>query len=228
MIKSISITMHSFTSRENTERARMKSASFSFRIARAASNSRKNSVVDRSREARDCAMIYIASHREGKSSASTANASCGWCGGGRLCSPRRSWTCDHLQRGEITWQVTNAAAPIKAMKEPGWDRRLVAPQRGPTTKAEPSVGGFPPFMPAFRFFYVPSTITTAGTGSSSRDPGANRSILLCVEVKIKKKRGKRSASRLFVSAPRGKRSRVSLVVLAKGSSSLRESEESIL
>jgi len=73
------------------------------------------------------------------------------------------------------------------MKERGWDRRLVVSQRGPTTKAEPFVGGFPPFVPAFRFFCVPSTITTAGIGSSSRDPEANRSVLLCVKAKIKKK-----------------------------------------
>lgn len=118
----------------------------------------------------------------------------------KVCSPRRSWTCDHLQHGKITWQVTNAAAPIKAMKERGWDRRLVAPQRGPTTKAEPSVGGFPPFVPAFRFFCVPSTIATAETGSFSRDFGANRSVLLCVKAKIKKI--KRAASPLFISTPR--------------------------
>ncbi|CAL1680235.1 unnamed protein product [Lasius platythorax] len=40
----------------------------------------------------------------------------------------------------------------KAMKEHGWDRRLVVLKRGPKMKAEPSSGGFPPFVPAFRFF----------------------------------------------------------------------------
>lgn len=58
--------------------------------------------------------------------------------------------------------------------------------KGPKTKAEPSFGGFPPFMPAFRFFALFWTIATTGTGSSTRDPVANRSVSFCVAAKIRR------------------------------------------
>lgn len=74
----------------------------------------------------------------------------------------------------------------KAMKEHGWDRGLVVLKRGPKMKAEPSSGGFPPFVPAFRFFALFWTIATTGTGSSSRDPVANRSVPFCVAAKIRR------------------------------------------
>lgn len=149
----------------------------------------------------------------------------------KVCSPRRSWTCDHLQRGEITWQVTNAAAPIKAMKERGWDRRLVVPQRGPTTKAEPSVGGFPPFVPAFRFFCVcPRRSRPQGPAVRAETPEPTGPS--CFASKRKSKKGTELASPLFVSAPRGggevecrRCRRWTLLVIA--GKRTRESEESI-
>lgn len=92
-------------------------------------------------------------------------------------SPRRSWTRDHLRRDEITWQVTNAAVPIKPWKSRGWDRRRRLLKGAPRRRRS--------LPPAYLLSWPASLVSlrapddrdcgTAGTGSSSRDPGATRS-----------------------------------------------------
>lgn len=168
----------------------MKTGSFFFRtrIARIASNLRGKSVRI------GCGKLAIARYRYRRSSGGQVEHErdervvCGWYGGGRFLFSKAELDVrpPPTRRDHLAGDQCSGA-------DKSHERARLGPSAGRSSKGPHDEGGaFRRRLSSFRaclsfLLHVPSTIATAGTGSSSRDPGANRSVLLCVKAKIKKK-----------------------------------------